>query len=106
MLDKNNMPEEFVTDVKRHLQITWNDPDTTESLISMMLDGEIELNDLFGAELDYAAPGLAHRLYLSYMLYAHNKCLDEWETAYLKDILRLQHRQRIKEVKADDEEQV
>lgn len=55
MLDKNNMPEEFVTDVKRHLQITWNDPDTTESLISMMLDGEIELNHLFGAELDYAA---------------------------------------------------
>ena len=47
MLDKNNMPEEFVTDVKRHLQITWNDPDTTESLISMMLDGEIELNHLF-----------------------------------------------------------
>ena len=65
MLDKNNMPEEFVTDVKRHLQITWNDPDTTESLISMMLDGEIELNHLFGAELDSAAPGLAHRLYLS-----------------------------------------
>lgn len=99
MLDKNNMPEEFVTDVKRHLQITWNDPDTTESLISMMLDGEIELNHLFGAELDYFAPGLAHRLYLSYMLYAYNKALDEWEGVYRADILKLQHICRVKEAR-------
>ena len=106
MLDKNNMPAAYLEDVKRHLQITLNDTDTTERLIGMMLDAEVELNHLFGAELDYFAPGLAHRLYLSYLMYAYNNCLDEWETAYLKDILRLQHIQRIKEVKADDEEQV
>lgn len=99
MLDKNKIPAENLNEVKRHLQITWNDTDTTESLISMMLDGEIELNHLFGAELDYFAPGLAHRLYLSYMLYAYNKCLDEWEGAYRVDILKLQHICRVKEAR-------
>lgn len=56
MLDKNNMPAAYLEDVKRHLQITWNDTDTTERLIGMMLDAEVELNHLFGAELDYFAP--------------------------------------------------
>lgn len=105
MLDKNKIPDENLNEVKRHLQITWNDTDTTESLISMMLDGEIELNHLFGAELDYFAPGLAHRLYLSYMLYAYNKCLNEWEGSYRADIMKLQHICRVKEAR-DAKEQV
>mgnify|MGYP004552461081 FL=1 len=70
----------------------------------MMMDAEVEMNHILVAEGNYFAPGMQRRLYLNYMLYAWNDCLNEFEDAYRKEILRIRHYNRVKG--AAHEEQV
>ena len=89
------MSEEGVSnilgEIKQNLNITWDDEDTDKKLKSMLLDGEKELNHILGAEVNYLQPGMEHRLFLNYMIYAWNDCLNEFEDAYRKQIMRIQH---------------
>ncbi len=105
MLDRNNLPEGLLDSVKRQLTITWDDEDTNGKLLDMMEDAEQELNHILGAEMDYSAPSMARRLYLNYMLYAWNECLNEFEDAYRKDILRIRHFNRVKGARERAEEE-
>ena len=82
-------------DVKRYANITWSDDDTDLRVMQIMVDAEAELNHLLGAEIDYFAPGAERRLYLDYCLYAWNKCLDEFEEAYRRDIIRVRHKYEV-----------
>ena len=84
--------------VKRHLKITWVDNDTDLKILDMMADAEQSLNHLLGAECDYSSPGMERQLFLNYMLYAWNDCLNEFESAYCAEILRIRHRYEIKGV--------
>ena len=74
MLNRDKMPADYLKQVKRHLNITWSDSDTDDKI----------------------APGMQRRLYLNYMLYAWNDCLNEFEDAYRKEILRIRHYNRVK----------
>lgn len=105
MLNANQMPSDYLKTVKRHLNITWSDSDTDKKVIDVMLDAEAELNHILGAEIDYFVPGMERRLYLNYCLYAWNDCLNEFEDAYRKEIIRIRHKHRIKGG-SDNEEQV
>lgn len=82
--------ENMLADVKLALKITWNNSNTDKELSSMIDDTEVYLNHLLGAEIDYSAPGMFHKLFLNCCLYAHSNCSNEFETAYLTDILRCQ----------------
>ena len=91
MLNKDTMPEEYLTMVKRHLSVTWNDPDTDDKIADMMLDAEAALNHLLGASADYFKPGIDRELYLAYPLYAWTHCLHEVASAYRTEIIRARH---------------
>lgn len=91
----------YLPDVKRNLNITWDDEDTDARIVDMMLDAEYALNHLLGAEIDYFAPGMERSIYMSYILYAYNGCTNEFESAYLADIYRLR---RMYEVKGANDE--
>lgn len=91
MLSKDTMPDEYLDQVKRHLSVTWKDTDTDDRIEDMMLDAEVALNHMLGAEADYFKPGLDHELYLAYLLYAWNNCLNEFDAAYRTDIIRARH---------------
>lgn len=91
MLNKDTMPEEYLNMVKRHLSVTWNDPDTDDKIADMMLDAEAALNHLLGASADYFKPGIDRELYLAYLLYAWNNCLNEFDSAYRAEIIRARH---------------
>lgn len=82
--------ENMLADVKLALKITWNNSNTDKELSSMIDDTEVYLNHLLGAEIDYSAPGMFHKLFLNYALYSYNHCENEFETAYLKDIIKCQ----------------
>jgi hypothetical protein len=99
MLSRDNIPTSLLESVKRQLMITWDDDDTNEKLLDIMLDAEIGLNHMLGAEMDYSESGMAHRLYLNYILYAWNDCLNEFEVAYRADLLRLRHINEVKGAK-------
>lgn len=93
----NNMIE-HLPEIKRYLNITWNDDDTDRKLISIMEDGIIKLNHLLGAEIDYFSPGMGRSLFKNYMLYAWNNCLNEFESAYKSDIYKIRHIYEVKGV--------
>lgn len=104
MLNPNDIPGKVLEAVKQHLNITWSDSDTDTKLINMMLDAEIELNHTLGAEIDYFAPGMERRLYMNYMLYAWNDCLNEFDSAYRAEIYKIRHKYEVKGMKKDAEE--
>lgn len=81
--------------VKRHLNITWTDEDTDAKLADMIEDAEIELNHMLGAEIDFSVPGMERRLFLNYMLYSWNDCLNEFEHAYRAEIYRIRHKYEV-----------
>lgn len=99
MLDANNIIANQMLQVKRHLKITWSDTDTDNQIKDMMLDAEAALNHKLGTEFDYFKPGQARRLYLDYILYAWNDCLNEFDKAYMSEIYQLRH---IVEVRANE----
>lgn len=105
MLDRNQFPANKLKMVKRHLNITWTDADTDEKIMDMMMDAEAELNHMLGAEIDYFRPGMERRLYLNYMSYAWNECLNEFEQAYKREIIRVRHLYKVKGM-SDDQEQI
>ena len=105
MLDENQYSEDKLNAVKRHLNITWSDEDTDEKLSDMMMDAEVELNHILGAEIDYFCPGMARRLYMNYMVYVWNECINEFEDAYRKEINRIRRLFKVKGT-SEDEEQI
>lgn len=102
MLDREHLPQSYVDQVKRHLNITWTDADTDAKVIDMMLDAEIILNHKLGAEVNYFAPGQERRLYLNYLLYDWNDCLNEFDTAYRAEILQIRHKYEVGRSIEDD----
>lgn len=81
--------------VKRHLNITWSDTDTEAKLIDQMRDAEVALNHKLGATIDYFVPGAERRLYLAYMLYSWNDCLNEFDSAYRAEIIQIRHKYEV-----------
>lgn len=102
MMDSNKKAA-LLADVKRALKITWENKNTEEELSGMIADAEYYLNHLLGAEIDFSAPGMFHKLFLNYALYAYNHCENEFETAYLQDILKCQAYIFVKGGKSDAE---
>ena len=92
--------------VKRHLNVTWSDTDTEAKLIDQMCDAEVALNHKLGATIDYFMPGPERRLYLAYMLYSWNDCLNEFDSAYRAEIIQIRHKYEVEAAKEDstDEE--
>lgn len=82
--------------VKRHLNITWSDEDTDSKLVDQMMDAEIALNHKLGAAIDYSVPGPERRLYLAYMLYSWNDCLNEFDSAYRAEIMQIRHKYEVR----------
>lgn len=92
--------------VKRHLNITWSDTDTESKLIDRMCDAEAALNHKLGATIDYFVPGQERELYLAYMLYSWNDCLNEFDEAYRDEIIQIRHKYEVAAAREDrtDEE--
>lgn len=93
--------EQLIGRLKKKLRITWNNEKTNDEMKHLVENAEQYLNHLLGAVIDYTAPGIANILFLAYCSYAWNDCEDEFEEAYLKDILRCR---AYYEVKAYEEE--
>lgn len=89
--------------VKRYLNITWNDTDTEAELIDQMRDAEAALNHKLGATIDYFEPGQERELYLNYMLYSWNKCLNEFDEAYRDEIIQIRHKYEVAAAKKEDD---
>lgn len=92
--------EQLLNQLKRELRITWDKEETNSELNTIITNAEAYMNHLLGAEIDYTVPGIENILFIAYCSYAWNDCEEDFEDAYIKDILRCR---AVYEVKAYEE---
>lgn len=76
---------------KNYMDITWEDEAGDEKLSGILLRGMQYLTiDVAGIELDFDAEGKPQELLFEYAKYARAGALDEYQTNYLHELLKLQ----------------
>lgn len=79
--------------VKRKLNITWDDADTTarlEEIIESAIPTLKHKLGIFDSEFDFAAEGTENMLFKNYCLYEWNHCANEFDANYHQDIADVQ----------------
>lgn len=91
--------DELISIVKRHLKITWNDADTDEEVSELVSDAVETMNHKLGIkddDADYTKPGQERTLFKMYCMYVWNRCVDEFDRAYLNEILQIRKKYEVK----------
>lgn len=86
-VDRANLPEGLLSDIKGYLQITWDDPATNDRVTNIIAGGMVYLNTKLGAEVDYTVDGIPRNLLQDYCRYARDGALDVFEVNFLPLIL-------------------
>lgn len=92
------MMELLTQQVKRKLNITWDDDETNARVDDIMNSVDSYLKHKLGvcAEFDFSAPGTERDLYLSCCLYEWNHIpRDEWEENYKRTIADVRARYEV-----------
>ena len=83
------MTERLTAQVKRKLNITWNDDDTNdrvEDIIQSAIPTMIHKLGIADPDFDFANRGIENTLFLAYCLYDFNHSLHEFDDNYANDI--------------------
>ena len=78
--------------VKRKLNITWDDEDTTARLNDIITSAIPDLKHKLGIvddNFDFSVPGSINTLFLSYCLYEWNHALEEFDVNYARMIAQI-----------------
>lgn len=92
------MNEFLLGQVKRKLNITWEDSDTSARVEEIIDDAIPELIRKFGIanpDFDFSQAGQEHKLFLNYCLYEWNHATDEFDENYKNDILQVREKHEI-----------
>lgn len=79
--------------VKRKLNITWNDDDTNARVDDIIASGISYMKHKLGItekEFDFSVEGLENTLFLAWCLYEYNHSANEFETNYAPMIANAQ----------------
>jgi len=87
--------------VKGYLKITWEDEDV--EIGRLVAQGEAELTELCGADLDFVTEGLARSLLFDHVRYAYNNASEYFSENFAEKILRLQLKTGVDEMVAANE---
>jgi hypothetical protein len=85
--------------VKRKLNITWDDADTTarlEEIIESAIPTLKHKLGIFDSEFDFSAEGTERMLFVNYCLYEWNHCVNEFDANYFNDIAQVQAKWAVK----------
>ena len=85
--------------VKRELKITWSDTDTDAEVEALVSDAVPALAFKLGirdADIDFETPGQERRLFLNYCYYIYDDMPEEFDGAYLSEILQLRSKYEVK----------
>lgn len=93
------LTDDLLPILKNKLQVTWTDTGTDAELTRMLISGQAYLNTLTGATLTFSDGSPEQELLLERCRYEWNNALDEFETNYQGNLLRLIMAQAV----ADDE---
>ena len=76
--------------VKNHLDITWEDSAGDEKLLGIISRGIRYIENAAGATLDFVSEDKPKELLLEYARYVRAEALEEFQTAFLPELLTLQ----------------
>lgn len=92
--------------VKRKLNITWEDAET-DARVDEIIEGAIpDLIHKLGItdpEFDFSVAGQENRLFKSYCLYEWNHCANEFDDNYSNDVAQVRQKWQVEEYLADSE---
>lgn len=94
------MLEILINQVKRKLNITWEDDDTNarvEDIINSAIPDLIHRLGITDPDFDFSAAGLENTLFLAYCLYEWNNATNEFEDNYHKEIATVQAKHAVKQ---------
>lgn len=100
----------LIEQVRRKLNITWEDDDTTsriEEIIASAIPSLKHKLGIFVSDFDFSIAGAENTLFINYCLYEWNHCLNEFDDNYANDIAQVQAIWAVKyeeEVRNDAEE--
>lgn len=86
------MTETLLSQVKRKLNITWEDADTNARLNDIIQSAIPALKHKLGIadpNFDFAEPGMENNLFKAYCFYEWNHCLNEFDDNYSNDIAQV-----------------
>lgn len=86
-INRANLPQELLADIKDHLQILWDSAPTDNRVTNIVVMGMVYLNEKLGVEADYTQDGLHRNLLFEYARYARDGATDVFENNYLQTIL-------------------
>ena len=92
-----NSANSLLDDIKRYLDITWEDARTDQKLTELIDDGKAYLDDKRGAPGDYESPGYPRMLLKEYVRYARDAALDVFENNYQSMILAMQNQKGVQD---------
>ena len=96
--------------VKRKLNVTWEDDDTTSRIEEIIESAIPDLKHRLGildSNFDFSVAGAENTLFKNYCLYEWNHCLNEFWNNYAEDIAQIRAKWAVKyeeEVTGDAEE--
>lgn len=99
------MTERLVAQVKRKLNITWNDDDTTNRVQDIIQSAIPALKHKLGIadpDFDFSNPGMENDLFKAYCLYEFNHCLNEFDANYANDILQVRAKYEVEDYLANE----
>lgn len=85
------MGETLLAQVRRKLNITWEDTDTDNrvyDIIGQAQEAMLYKLGIASRDFDFSASGLENVLFLAYCLYLYNHCENEFDENYRETILQ------------------
>ena len=89
------MSDRLFEQVKRKLNITWNDDDTNTrvtDIITAAIPTMIHKLGIADPAFDFSAEGTENTLFLNYCLYEYNHCVNEFDDNYKNDIAQTRNK--------------
>ena len=92
------MLEKLYPQVRRKLNITWNDEDTdsrVEEIILSAIPIMISKLGIADPDFDFSTPGRENDLFKAYCLYEWNHCANEFDANYSNDIGQVREKHEV-----------
>ena len=84
--------------VKRKLNVTWEDDDTTariEEIIESAIPALLYKLGIADSDFDFSVPGMENNLFKAYCFYEWNHCSNEFDTNYWNDIAQVRAKHEV-----------
>lgn len=90
--------------VRNYLDVTWPDAAGDEKLLGIIARGMRYLDGVAGVTLDYESEDKPRELLFEYCRYVRSNALEEFQNAFLAELLTLQMNEEVKAYAAAQEE--